>query len=45
MAEKLGCDRQSFQGEYLEHYAMVFEVLREMLPELGEGKGGFAPPF
>lgn len=45
MAEKLGCDRGSFQGEYLEHYGMVFEVLREMLPELGEGKDGFAPPF
>ena len=45
MAEKLGCDRDSFRAEYLEHYRMVFEVLCETLPELGEGKGGFAPPF
>ncbi len=45
MSEKLGCDRESFQREYLEHYAMVFGVLKDMLPELGEGKDGFAPPF
>ena len=45
MAEKLGCDRETFREEYLEHYRMVFEVLRDMLPELGEGKDGFAPPF
>ena len=45
MAEKLGCDMASFQSRYLEHYGAVFEVLREALPELGEGKDGFAPPF
>ena len=45
MAEKLGCDRESFQKEYLEHYEMVFDVLQDTLPELGEGKDGFAPPF
>ena len=45
MADKLGCDRKSFQEEYLEHYRMVFGVLQDMLPELGEGKDGFAPPF
>ena len=45
MAEKLGCDREAFREEYLEHYGMVFDVLRETLPELGEGKDGFAPPF
>ncbi len=45
MSEKLGCDRASFKEEYLEHYQVVFEVLREMLPELGEGKDGFKPPF
>ncbi|MCY4616726.1 MAG: radical SAM protein [Chloroflexi bacterium] len=45
MAEKLGCDVASFQSRYLEHYGAVFEVLREALPELGEGKDGFAPPF
>ncbi|MCE2499809.1 MAG: radical SAM protein [Dehalococcoidia bacterium] len=45
MAEKLGCDQASFREEYLEHYGMVFDVLRDTLPELGEGKDGFAPPF
>lgn len=45
MAEKLGCGRDAFREEYLEHYAMVFDVLRDMLPALGEGKDGFAPPF
>ena len=45
MAEKLGCARDTFREEYLEHYSMVFEVLRDALPELGEGKDGFAPPF
>ena len=45
MAEKLGCDRSSFQEEYLEHYREVFGVLRENLPDLGEGKDGFKPPF
>ena len=45
MAEKLGCDRESFKEEYLEHYRMVFGVLQDMLPELGEGKSGFSPPF
>ena len=45
MAEKLGCDRVSFKEEYLEHYRMVFDVLRDTLPELGEGKAGFEPPF
>lgn len=45
MAEKLGCDRESFREEYLDHYRMVFGVLRDMLPELGEGKDGFSPPF
>lgn len=45
MAEKLGCARVSFQDEYMEHYQMVFDVLRDTLPELGEGKSGFEPPF
>ena len=45
MAEKLRCARSSFQDEYLEHYRMVFGVLRDTLPELGEGKDGFQPPF
>ena len=45
MAEKLGCEVATFQSRYLEHYGAVFEVLRDRLPELGEGKDGFAPPF
>ena len=45
MASKLGCDRADFRERYMEHYEMVFGVLRDMLPELGEGKDGFAPPF
>ena len=45
MAEKLNCDREFFRREYLEHYRMVFGVLRDTLPELGEGKDGFKPPF
>ena len=45
MARKLGCEVAPFQPRYLEHYREVFEVLRERLPELGEGKEGFAPPF
>ena len=45
MAEKLDCDRAAFREEYLEHYQIVFEVLRDTLPELGEGKDGFKPPF
>ena len=45
MAEKLECPQENFKEEYLEHYQMVFDVLRDMLPELGEGKDGFKPPF
>ena len=45
MAQKLDCDRDSFKDEYMEHYKMVFEVLQDQLPELGEGKDGFKPPF
>jgi hypothetical protein len=45
MAEKPGCDRQSFYSEYIDHYRGVFGVLKETLPELGEGKEGFRPPF
>ncbi len=29
----------------MKHYDAVFNVLRENLPTLGEGKKGFAPPF
>ena len=50
MAEKLGCGRDNFGNEYLERYREFFKVLNNRLqdnglPPLGEGKGGFAPPF
>ncbi len=45
MAEKLGSDRKSFRGRYMEHYQWVFSILHSTLPELGEGKDGFSPPF
>ena len=50
MAEKLGCKRGDFVGEYLKRYRQFFKVLSNKLsdnnlPPLGEGKDGFAPPF
>ena len=45
MAEKLGCDRASFLGEYMRRYRETLSALRRRLPNLGEGKDGFAPPF
>ena len=45
MAEKLNCTQKQFKREYLDHYRMVFDVLKDTLPELGEGKSGFEPPF
>ena len=45
MAKKLNCDRSSFRERYLEHYEMSYEVLDRSLPELGQGKDGFKPPF
>ena len=45
MAEKLKTDRAQFGDAYLEHYRMIKDVLQDRLPNLGEGKGGFAPPF
>ena len=45
MAEKLGSDRKSFRDRYMEHYRLVFKILHSTLPELGEGKDGFRPPF
>ena len=45
LSEKLECDVGAFRREYLAHYEEVLEVLKERLPELGEGKEGFRPPF
>ena len=45
MAEKLSCEAETVLDGYLEHYSRVRDVLRHRLPELGEGKDGFRPPF
>ena len=45
MAEKLGSPQNRFQQEYVRHYRDVFKVLKARLPQLGEGRQGFAPPF
>ena len=45
MAAKLGSDRSSFKVGYMAHYRQVFDILRSALPDLGEGKDGFSPPF
>ena len=45
MAAKLGSDRDSFRDEYMRRYRETLSALRRRLPNLGEGKDGFAPPF
>lgn len=50
MAEKLGCSRKEFVREYEKRYREFFQHLKNELrarglPELGEGKEGFKPPF
>ena len=45
MADKLNCDKFSFRDRYMEHYENTYKVLEEQLPELGQGKDGFKPPF
>ena len=45
MADKLNCDKVSFRDRYMEHYEMTYAVLEQELPELGQGKDGFRPPF
>ena len=45
MSEKLSSDLRTFREAYLAHYREVREVLRKRLPQLGEGKDGFRPPF
>ncbi|MCY3990550.1 MAG: radical SAM protein [Caldilineaceae bacterium] len=50
MAEKLGCGRKDFVHEYEKRYREFFLHLKKELqdrglPELGEGKEGFRPPF
>lgn len=50
MAEKLNCGPEDFIGEYLEHYQAFVDVFTKKLqerdlPELGERKDGFKPPW
>ena len=45
MAKKLNCDQASFRERYTEDYEESRQVLDVRLPELGEGKDGFRPPF
>ena len=45
MAEKLDSDPEKFQHIYLKHYNHVRNILHDRLPNLGEGKEGFRPPF
>lgn len=44
MAQKLDTDRATFRDKYLSHYQRVHDILRHRLPNLSEGKQGFAPP-
>ena len=45
MTRKLSSNLKTFGEAYLEHYRGVRDVLERRLPELGEGKDGFRPPF
>ena len=45
MSQKLDCDRASFRERYEVHYRKAHDVLKRTLPQLGEGKVGFRPPF
>lgn len=50
MAEKLNCGPEDFMDEYLEHYQAFVDVFTKKLqerdlPELGERKDGFKPPW
>ena len=45
MAEKLGCTVSQFKPRYVKHYREAFQTLKARLPQLGEGRQGFAPPF
>ena len=45
MAEKLDCTVSQFKPKYVKHYREAFQTLKARLPQLGEGRQGFAPPF
>ena len=45
MARKLNCDEATFRERYMEDYEKSRQALDSRLPQLGEGKDGFSPPF
>ena len=45
MAERLGCDAQDVVRQHLLHYNAVRAELKGRLPNMGEGREGFTPPF
>ena len=45
MSKKLNCSEEDVQFRYLQQYNDTFEILNKKLPNLGEGKNGFMPPF
>ena len=45
LAEKLGCVSSDVMRLYGERYQQAREILVEALPNIGEGKDGFRPPF
>ena len=45
LSEKLGCSGEEMIRMYEERYRRTRRVLRNRLPNLGEGQSGFGPPF
>ncbi len=45
MVQKLGCDEALFRERYIKDYERSLRALDSALPELGQGKDGFRPPF
>lgn len=45
LTQILGCRREHVLVVYAQHYKRAARVLRERLPQVGEGKEGFKPPF
>ena len=45
LASKLNCSVEKAVESHSLHYKQVRDVLLERLPDLGEGRSGFAPPF
>ena len=45
MTEKMDCTQEEFRPKHQENYRAGREVLRARLPQLGEGRKRFRPPF